>query len=249
MRQVTPPIHCDTLVRPSPLESRMKSVIPCCVLALVLSSTALAEVNQSGPDHFQIGFSADVAATPARTYAALGQVQHWWSSEHTWSGDAANLSLKTEAGGCFCERWKQGSSEHGRVIMAVADELLRLQAALGPLQESALNGVLSFQLAAGADGTTQLNIDYRVNGAGASGLDQFAPAVDRVLAQQIDRLLRYIDTGNPEPPAIPAVEPSPSKRAARAALIEEWAQQAAAAKAAKHKPKKTPHPARPPARD
>jgi uncharacterized protein YndB with AHSA1/START domain len=227
----------------------MKSVIPCCVLALLLSSTAMAEVNQSGPDHFLIGFSADVAATPARTYAAISQVQHWWSSEHTWSGDAANLNLKAEAGGCFCERWKQGSSEHGRVLMAVTDKLLRLQAPLGPLQESALNGVLSFQLAGGADGTTQLNVDYRVNGASASALDQVAPAVDQVLAMQIDRLLRFIDSGNPQAPAEPAAEPSPSKRAARAALIEEWAQQAAVERASKDKPAGTPPPGAAPPKD
>ena len=164
----------------------MKFAIAGAVLAGCLASPARAEVTQAAADHFLIGFSADVAATPTRTYEAIQQVQHWWSAEHTWSGDATNLSLKAEAGGCFCERWKQGSSEHGRVVMAVADELLRLQAALGPLQEYALNGMLSFQLAAGVDGTTQLNVDYRVNGASASDLGQFAPAVDRVLALQID---------------------------------------------------------------
>lgn len=223
----------------------MKFALACAVLACSLTSPTRAEVTQSAADHFLIGFSADVAATPTRTYEAIHQVQHWWSAEHTWSGDAANLSLKAEAGGCFCERWKQGSSEHGRVVMAVADELLRLQAALGPLQEYALNAMLSFQLESGVDGTTRLNVDYRVNGASASGLGQFAPAVDQVLALQIDRLLRYIDSGNPEPTAEVA-EPPPSKREARAVLIEEWAKQTTA-ETAKDKPEKTP--AQPPAKD
>lgn len=211
----------------------MKAALIFLLVVSALAPTAQAEVRQSAADHFAIEFSATVVAPPARTWAALLQVQQWWSGEHTWSGDAHNLSLKAEAGGCFCERWKTGSSEHGRVIMARANELLRLDSALGPLQEQALTGILSFQLGAAAEDTTQLDISYRVSGSSASGLDQFAAPVDQVLAQQIDRLLRYIDTGNPDPIAeAPAQEP-PSKRSARAELIEEWARQAAAAQAAK----------------
>ena len=227
----------------------MKSAIALAALLSSLVPSARAEVLQSAADGFLIGHSADVAASPAQTYAAIIQVQRWWNPEHTWSGDAANLSLKAEAGGCFCERWTQGSSEHGRVLMTVTDELLRLQAALGPLQEYALNGVLSFQLAAGIEGTTQLNVDYRVNGASASDLTGFAPAVDQVLAEQIDRLLRFVDSGNPEPAAETDVERPPSKREARAALIAEWADQAAAAKAAKEKPVRSPTGDPPAARD
>ncbi|SFN39470.1 SRPBCC family protein [Dokdonella immobilis] len=214
----------------------MKTVRAAFFALLAFATTAQAEVLQSGPDHFTIAFAAEVAAPPARSYAAITAVQHWWSSAHTWSGDAANLSLKAEAGGCFCERWKQGSSEHGRVIMVRDNELLRLDSALGPLQELAVSGILSFRLEAGDEDTTRLDVDYRVNGSSASGLDQIAPAVDQVLALQIDRLLRYIDTGNPEAAAAATPEPSPSRRDARAKLIEEWGRQAAAAKAVEKKP-------------
>jgi uncharacterized protein YndB with AHSA1/START domain len=198
-----------------------------CGLALLLlvSVKAGAEVVEKSADHFLIGFSAQVAAPPAKVYVAISEISHWWSAEHTWSGKAANLSLKVEAGGCFCERWAQGSVEHGRVIMAITDSLLRLDAALGPLQEYALSGVLNFQLKPADNDTTVLDVDYRVNGSSASGLDQFAPAVDGVLAAQIDRLLRYIDTGDPEADDEEVVPKS--TREARAALIEEWAKQAA----------------------
>jgi hypothetical protein len=85
---------------------------------------------------------------------------------------------------------------------------------------------------------------------GRSGLEQIAPAVDNVLAMQIDRLLRYIDTGSadeaPAAEAAGSVEP-PSRRAARAELIEEWSRQAAATRAAKGNEKpRSDKPAKPP---
>lgn len=225
----------------------MKAMLLLCALGGLMACNARAEVSEAAADHFLIGFSARVEAPPARVYAALAEVARWWSAEHTWSGTAAHLSLKPEAGGCFCERWADGSVEHGRVIMALKNELLRLDAALGPLQERAVNGVLTFSLKPLDEEASELDVDYRVNASSASGLDQLAPAVDSVLAAQIDRLLRYIDTGNAdEVPASEAEEPL-SRRAARAELIEEWARQAAARQPATGKAAPKPDkPATPP---
>ena len=164
-----------------------------------LPLAARAEVKSSTADGFFLSFSAPVAASTTKTYADITQIQRWWDSDHTYSGKAANLYLKAEAGGCLCERWKDGSVEHGRVIMALPGKLLRLDTALGPLQERALSGVLSFWIKT-EDSATTLTVEYRVNGASASGLDQLAPSVDEVLGVQVDRLRRYIATGNPEPP-------------------------------------------------
>ena len=226
------------------------------VLALALApllfcaGIAHAEVSQSAADGFLIVISNPVGATPEKTWTALGQVQHWWNAEHTWSGKAANLSLKPEAGGCFCERWAEGSAEHGRVVMALPGKLLRLDAALGPLQEFALTGALSFWIKTDEDGATQLNVEYRVNGAGASGLDAFAPKVDEVLSMQVARLVRYIDSGDPEPPPPPPTD-AQANASARAAMLGEWARDAAAAQKAKPKEGNTatpkpPEPAAPP---
>jgi cell pole-organizing protein PopZ len=78
--------------------------------------------------------------------------------------------------------------------------MLRLRTALGPLQERALTGILTFFLK-NEDSTTTLTVEYRVGGSSSSGLDQLAPSVDEVLGEQVARLRRYIATGNPEPPA------------------------------------------------
>jgi uncharacterized protein YndB with AHSA1/START domain len=215
----------------------MKLVTSLALLACTV--TAQADVQQAAADSFLITFSAPVTATPMKAYAALGAVQSWWSSQHTWSGNAANLSLKMEAGGCFCERWAEGSVEHGRVIMAVPQKLLRLEAALGPLQEFALNGVLTFWINSNEDGSTRVDVAYRVNGSSTSGLDTFAPQVDEVIGVQVARLQRYIDTGNAEdtaaqkkPPLNDAPTPdgAPSK-GADPDILAEWAKQAAQAAA------------------
>lgn len=191
------------------------------MIALAVAGSAHAEVKQSAADGFVVAQSAPVAATPAKIWAALLQPQRWWSDEHTWSGKAANLSLKAEAGGCFCERWPGGSVEHGRVVMVMPQQLLRLDAELGPLQALALEGVLTFRIDSGDDGATTLALEYRVNGASASGLDQFAPSVDGVVGQQFARLVRFVANGNPDEPAA-APSAADGGAARRAEIIEEW---------------------------
>lgn len=169
------------------------------LFALALLSTlpvpGHAAVKQAASDSVLIQDSRVLHATPAQAYAALIDVAHWWNSEHTWSGSAANLSLKPEAGGCFCERWKDNSVQHMQVLWASKDRLLRLQGALGPLQNMAVQGVMTFNLKPG-DGGSTLQFEYRVNGASGSGLDKLAAGVNEVLMQQLDRLQRYAETGH-----------------------------------------------------
>lgn len=167
--------------------------------ACALAPLAHAEVKESSADAFFLTYEGGVAAPTAKAYADIVQIGKWWSSEHTYSGKAVNLTLKADAGGCFCERWKDGSVEHGEVLMAMPGKVLRLRTALGPLQERALTGILTFWLK-NEDSATTLTVEYRVNGANESGLDQLAPSVDAMLGEQVARLRRYIATGNPEPP-------------------------------------------------
>jgi uncharacterized protein YndB with AHSA1/START domain len=169
---------------------------------------AHAEVKQSSADAFFLSYQGALATSTAKAYADIVQIGRWWDSEHTYSGKSSNLSIRPEAGGCFCEKWKDGSVEHGEVLMAMPGKMLRFRTALGPLQERALNGVLTFWLR-NEDSATTLTVEYRVNGSNASGLDQIAPSVDEVLGAQVERLRRYIATGNPEPP--------PEEKAAAAA--------------------------------
>lgn len=221
------------------------------LFALAFAGGAHAEVAESAADGFLVKWSVTLKGDPKRAWAALGQPQLWWDSEHTWSGKASNLSMKAEAGGCFCERWDGGNAEHGHVVMALPGQLLRLDAALGPLQEYALKGVLSFWLKPAGDDTT-LDLEYRVNGAQTSGLDAFAPKVDQVIGAQVERLRRYLATGSPELPVAPPPPSAAGEDAAaraRAAIIEEWKQQALEEQGAKPEAKKSPSKSTRPARD
>ena len=210
------------------------------MLAVAGVQAAHAEVRQAVPDGFMLAYAAPVKGDAKHAWASLVALPRWWSREHTWSGKAENLSLKAEADGCFCERWSGGSAAHGRVLMALPERMLRLDTALGPLQELALEGVLTFWIRTADDGSTRLELEYRVNGASTSGLDEIAPKVDDVLGEQFARLVRWIDNADPEPPPAP---PSPNDADAaargRSAILEEWKQHALEEQAkARHEPSK-----------
>jgi len=169
---------------------------PAVVAAILLlaASGASAAVKEAAPDHLLIQDNRTIHAPPDKLYAALTDIGRWWNGDHTYSGDASHLSLKAEAGGCFCERWNDQSVEHGRVIWAAPGHLLRLDTALGPLQGLAVQGVMTFTLKPVSDGTA-LQFEYRVNGSAASGLDKMAAPVNGVLMEQLQRLQRYTEDG------------------------------------------------------
>ena len=166
-------------------------------LALALAGPAAAATSEVSASGFLVTLRQEVKASPARIYEALGEVDKWWSPRHTWSGNAANLSLARQAGGCFCERWDTNSVEHGRVLYAARDSVLRLQGGLGPLQALAVDAVLTFAIAE-KEGKTILQLSYRVSGNDAAALQNFAAPVDGVLAEQFKRLVSYSETGKPQ---------------------------------------------------
>jgi uncharacterized protein YndB with AHSA1/START domain len=136
--------------------------------------------------------TATVQAPPERVYAALGEIGQWWSSDHTVSKDAANLSLDLKAGGCFCERLKGGGSvQHLLVVYASPGQVCDC-GALGPLQMEGVDGTLAWALKSSEGGTT-VTQSYVVGGYIRGGMDIWAPRVDKVLHEQLDRLQRFAE--------------------------------------------------------
>jgi uncharacterized protein YndB with AHSA1/START domain len=158
---------------------------------------ASAEVKSVAQNGFEVVSVATIAAPPDRVYAALGEVGRWWDSSHTFSRDAANLSLELRAGGCFCERLKDGGSvQHMQVVYAAPSAGLRLRGALGPLQMEGVDGSLSWTLKPG-EGGTNVTQSYVVGGYIRGGMEQWAPRVDRVLDEQLQRLKSYVEGKSP----------------------------------------------------
>jgi uncharacterized protein YndB with AHSA1/START domain len=146
-----------------------------------------AEVKAATPESMLIEHRFTIAAPAMRVWEALLHPERWWPADHTWSGRRENLGIDAQVGGCFCERWDGNAVEHGRVVAVFPGRMLRLDAALGPLQELAISGVITVALEE-KDGETTMVVTHRVSGDATHKLDGFAPIVDQVNAQQFGGL-------------------------------------------------------------
>lgn len=164
---------------------RMVGVIA--ALLALSPGIAGAEVTGKAPDGMTIRIEAEAALDRDAAWARLVDVASWWSGSHTYSGDAKSMSLDAQAGGCWCEIWNGGEVEHGRVVMVMPKQTLRVHGAFGPLQDLGVQAAMTFTLSDGAAGKTKLTLDYKVVGSSLSGLDKLAPIVDQVLAEQVKR--------------------------------------------------------------
>jgi len=180
----------------------MRFVFPVLAAGALLASPAHADVVAKSELGFVSRNVVEVAAKPDAVWAILVAPSRWWNSEHTYSGNSANLTLDPQAGGCFCEKlpapagapvWQRaGSVEHMRVINVEPGRALRMTGALGPLQAEAVQGVLTITLKPTEKGTRIL-FEYVVGGYMRFTVDQIAPPVDKVLLEQIGRLANTLD--------------------------------------------------------
>jgi uncharacterized protein YndB with AHSA1/START domain len=163
------------------------------VLAGLLALPAHAAVKDSSPAGFTIENVQDVPASVQDTWDALvDDVGQWWPADHTWWGDASNLSIKARAGGCFCERDGARQARHMPVVFVDRGKTLRLVGGLGPLQGMGLDGALEFRLAANDGGGTRITMWYRAGGYSPDDLSKFAPVVDQVMAGQLGGLAKLL---------------------------------------------------------
>jgi uncharacterized protein YndB with AHSA1/START domain len=167
-------------------------------LTAVLAAPASAEVVASSEAGFVTKHVVDVPASPAEVWKALTAPSGWWASEHTYSGDAANLYIDAQATGCFCELLplpadapegtRRGSIEHMHIIYAEPGRVLRLSGGLGPLQSEAVTGTLTITLKALPAGGTRIQWFYVVGGYARFKFPEIAVTVEKVLGEQAKRL-------------------------------------------------------------
>lgn len=168
------------------------------------ASPAGAEVSLQSDAGFIISLSAETAASKDAVWKMLVTPAKWWANEHTWSGDAANLYIDSQATGCFCEKLpkpadapaeqRMGSAEHMHIVFADPQRgILRMKGGLGPLQGEPVDGIWTIELKPGADGGTVIVWDYAVSGLMRLKGGDIAPAVDQVMSQQLAGLVAALN--------------------------------------------------------
>jgi uncharacterized protein YndB with AHSA1/START domain len=168
------------------------------VLALALAAApASAEVTVSGPDGFVSMNRQVVAKPPAEVWQAVIAWGRWWDPAHSYSEKPGGMVLDPRAGGLLAENFGDRSVAHATVVHVRPPELLRLNGGFGPLQMLPANAVLDIALKPEGTGT-RITMSYRVGGPAYAKLDEMAGPVDAVMSAAFARLVRTVNTGNPE---------------------------------------------------
>ena len=203
------------------------------VAALMQAAPVRADVTAQGPMGFVTRNVVVIAGNPGAVWKRLVVPSGWWSGEHTFSGDAANLSLDPVAGGCFCERLpaepgdaakpgkpgaaprppSRGGVEHMRVVFVDRTKALRMIGGLGPLQSEAVSATLTVTLKQ-VEGGTRVIFEYVVGGYMRYPADKIAPAVDAVMADQLVALARLFGPVGQNAAAPAAAPAAPAQVAA-----------------------------------
>ena len=130
--------------------------------------------------------------------AAITEIDRWWSSAHTVSGEASRLRIDATPQGCFCEDLGPGAGVvHMTVTMVNPAVLLRLTGGLGPLGLMGVDGNMTWEFSDTDDGT-RVRFTYAVGGYRPGGLDSIASPVDSVIGDALGRLKAHIETGSAE---------------------------------------------------
>jgi len=166
------------------------------VAAGAAGGVAHAEVTDRSAAGFEVVEHATVAVAQSKVWDALMRPYKWWSSQHSWSGDAKNLSI--DGSGCFCETLPRGAVRHLTIVYADGKSQLRMAGALGPLQFTGATGHFGVTLKPAGAGTDVV-MSYDVGGYAKGGLaETYAAPVDKVLGEQLARLKKYLETGKPD---------------------------------------------------
>ena len=156
-------------------------------------SIAYGEVLDSADNGFSLKHKVTIKATPEQVYEMIIKPSLWWNSSHTWSGKSENLSIDPTPGGLFLEKMPNGGFvRHMEVVYADPGKLLRLHGALGPLQQTACHGAMTFTLTAEKDETV-VEVTYNVSGYVSGGLKSWSAPVNQVIVEQVDRLKQAVE--------------------------------------------------------
>lgn len=163
------------------------------------SGTVIADVVDAEAVGFTTVNEATIDASRGPVWqAAVGEIDHWWSSDHSISGDASRLRIDARPQGCFCENLGENAGVvHMTVTMLNPTVVLRLTGGLGPLGLMGVDGNMTWEFSDTNDGT-RVRFTYAVGGYRPGGLDGIASPVDSVIGDALSRLKAHVETGNVE---------------------------------------------------
>jgi hypothetical protein len=170
----------------------MLKIISAGLALAMLATAAAAEVRARTDNGFTLAFERPVRAAPETVLEAVAMPAGWWSSAHTYSGDAANIRLDLIPGGCWCEALPGGGVKHAEVVLVMPERrMVRFDAPFGPLQGMGADAVLTMTWSDPPEGGERLlKWSYVVNGPGTGAM---ADVIDSVMTEQFRRLGDRLD--------------------------------------------------------
>ena len=179
----------------------MKKITLLVTCGTLISAPAAAEIKSQSEIGFVVGHTAEVLAKPDDAWKRLLVPKEWWNPAHSWSGKTDGFYIDAQAGGCFCELLQdkatdgsvkpRGSVEHMRVLFTDPGKVLRMTGALGPLQSEAMHGTLTVAMEPLKEGAgTRISLSYVVGGYMRYKVADIGPAVDAMLGDQFQRLIK-----------------------------------------------------------
>ena len=180
-----------------------RSLLFAVIVVALMQAYAAAEIADSTASGFTYKLTLNLQTSPETVYQRLLSIGDWWSSDHTFSGDAHNLSLDAKPMGCWCEKLPNGGGvRHMQVVNVMPGKMLVMTGGLGPLQFMAATGSMVFKVSPQA-GVAKLEITYGVTGYFPGGTNGLSSSVDGVLNTQFVRFKSYVETGSPAAPTAP----------------------------------------------
>jgi hypothetical protein len=162
-------------------------------IVLLAPAASFAEVIAASPSGFSLRIEHLSKATPPEAYEAFVAIGEWWDPAHSYSGDAARLSLELKPGGAFLETLGDGGFvKHLELTYLEPGKEIRLLGGLGPLQPMGLHGAMTVQFLPAGEGSKIVML-YNVSGFSDTGLEALAPIVDQVQRGQMQRHAAYAD--------------------------------------------------------
>ena len=172
----------------------MKFAIVFGLSAAVAGAPASAEVVEAKSDSFEIRHEVIVPLAPEAAQELFMSPARYWNPAHSYSGIAENFQMINGPGGCFCERLgtpidPRGYHVHMTVMHYEQEKNVTLFGGLGPLMGVPATGPMSIDFSAEGEGT-RVTLRYKVVGFPDKDGRTWAGAVDGVLGEQMERLVR-----------------------------------------------------------